>query len=38
MVWQVLEMMADGLARETIIEECHHSITKDAIAEAVKLS
>jgi uncharacterized protein (DUF433 family) len=38
MVWQVLEMLADGLARETIIEECHHSITKEAIAEAVKLA
>ena len=38
MVWQVLEMLADGMAWETIIEQCHHSITKDAIAEAVKLS
>lgn len=37
MVWQVLEMLADGMAWETIIEECHKSITKDAIAEAVKL-
>ncbi len=38
MVWQVLEMVADGLAWETIIERCHHSITRDAIAEAEKLS
>jgi uncharacterized protein (DUF433 family) len=38
MVWQVLEMLADGMAWETIIEECHNSITKDAIAEAIKLS
>ncbi len=38
MVWQVLEMLAHGMAWETIIEECHNSITKDAIAEAVKLS
>ena len=38
MVWQVLEMLADGLAWETIIEECHNSISKDAIAEAVKLA
>jgi uncharacterized protein (DUF433 family) len=38
MVWQVLEMLAEGLAWETIIEQCHHSITKDAIAEAIKLS
>ena len=35
MVWQVLEMLADGLAWETIIEQCHDSITKDAIAEAL---
>jgi hypothetical protein len=38
MVWQVLEMLADGLALETIIEQCHNSISKDAIAEAIKLS
>ena len=38
MVWQVLEMLGDGLAWETIIEQCHNSITKDAIAEAIKLS
>jgi uncharacterized protein (DUF433 family) len=38
MVWQVLEMLADGLAWETIIEQCHNSITRDAIAEAIKLS
>ncbi|MBI4785943.1 MAG: DUF433 domain-containing protein [Chloroflexi bacterium] len=38
MVWQVLEMVAAGLAWETIIAECHNSITKDAIVEAVSLS
>ncbi len=38
MVWQGLEMVAEGLAWETIIERCHHRITKEAIAEAVKLS
>lgn len=38
MVWQVMEMLAGGMAWETIIEECHHSISKEAIAEAVKLS
>ncbi len=38
MVWQVLEMLAEGLVWETIIEECHNNITEDAIAEAVKLS
>lgn len=31
-------MVADGLAWETIIEQWHNSITKDAITEAVKLS
>jgi len=38
MVWQVIDMIASGLAWETIIEECHHSISKDAIAEAVRLA
>ena len=38
MVWQVLEMLADGMAWETIIEQCHDSITRHATAEAVKLS
>ncbi len=38
MVWQVMEMLAEGMSWETIIEQCHNSITKDAIAEAVKLS
>lgn len=38
MVWQVLEMVADGLAWETIIERCHGRVTKEAIGEAVKLS
>ncbi|MBM3127086.1 MAG: DUF433 domain-containing protein [Chloroflexi bacterium] len=37
-VSDVLEMVADGMAWETIIERCHNRITKDAIAEAVKLS
>jgi uncharacterized protein (DUF433 family) len=38
MVWQVIEMLAEGLAWETIIEECHHSISREAIAEAVRLA
>ncbi len=38
MVWQVIEMLARGMAWETIIEECHNSIPKAAIAEAIKLS
>lgn len=38
MVRQVLEMVAEGLAWETIIERCHRRISEEAIAEAVKLS
>ncbi len=38
MVWQVIEMVVSGMAWETIIEECHNSISKDASAEAIKLS
>jgi uncharacterized protein (DUF433 family) len=36
-VADVLEMVAEGMAWETIIEECHHSITTDAIAEAIRM-
>lgn len=38
MVADVLEQIADGLAWETIIEEWRGSITREAIAEAVRLS
>ena len=38
MVWQVLEMVAQGKAWETIVEEWGGSITKEAIAEAVQLA
>ena len=38
LVRQVLEMVAEGLAWETIIVRCHRRLTEDAIAEAVKLS
>jgi uncharacterized protein (DUF433 family) len=38
MVWQVLEMVADGMAWETIVEEFGGSITKEAVAEAVQLA
>ncbi len=38
LVADVLEQIADGLDWETIIEEWHNSITKEAIAEAVSLS
>jgi uncharacterized protein (DUF433 family) len=37
-VSDVLEMVAEGVVWETIIEQWHNSITPEAIAEAVKLS
>jgi uncharacterized protein (DUF433 family) len=38
MVWQVLEMVAEGKARETIVVEWGGAISKDAITEAVTLA
>ena len=38
MVWQVLEMVAEGKAWESIVEEWGGRITKEAIAEAVQLA
>ncbi len=38
MVSDVLEQVTSGLAWETIIEEWHDSITKEAIAEDVQLA
>lgn len=38
MASDVLEQVARGMAWETIIEEWHGSITKEAIAEAVQLA
>jgi uncharacterized protein (DUF433 family) len=38
MVVQVLQMVAEGMDWETIIEQCHSSITKEAIAEAISLA
>lgn len=38
MVSDVLEQVARGMAWETIIEEWHGSITKEAIVEAVQLA
>ena len=38
MVSQVLEQVASGMAWESIIEEWDGSVTKEAIAEAVRLS
>ena len=37
-VSDVLEQVASGMAWESIIEEWHNSITKEAIAEAVQLA
>ncbi len=37
-VADVLEQVANGMAWESIIEEWHDSITKQAIAEAVQLA
>ena len=37
-VADVLEQVASGMAWETIIEEWHNSLTKEAIAEAVQLA
>lgn len=38
MVWQVLEQVAGGLAWETIEEEWRGKVTKNAIAEAIRLA
>lgn len=38
MVWQVLEMVSDGMAWESISEEWGGKVTKEAIAEAVRLA
>jgi uncharacterized protein (DUF433 family) len=38
LVADVLEQVAEGMAWETIIEDWHGSITKDAIREAVQLA
>ena len=38
MVWQVLEQVAHGMAWETIEEEWRGKVSKEAIAEAVRLA
>ncbi len=38
MVWQVLEQVANGLAWETLEEEWRGKVTRDAIAEAIRLA
>ena len=37
-VWQVLDQVANGMAWETIVDEWRGHVTKDAIAEAVRLA
>ena len=34
----VLELVADGMAWDRIVKECHNSISREAIAEAVRLA
>lgn len=38
MVWQVLEMLEDGMSWERIIQNFRGSISNEAIAEAIRLS
>jgi len=38
MVWQVLEQVASGMAWETIEDEWRGKVSKEAIAEAVRLA
>jgi uncharacterized protein (DUF433 family) len=38
MVWQVLEMVKRGRDWETIIEQFHSRVSKQAIAEAIQLA
>lgn len=38
MVDQILEQVAEGMAWEAIVEDWRGSVTKDAIAEAVRLA
>ena len=38
LVSDVLEQIADGMAWETVIQEWHGSITREAIAEALQLA
>lgn len=38
MVWQVLEQVSAGMAWETIVDEWRGKVSKEAIAEAVRLA
>jgi uncharacterized protein (DUF433 family) len=38
MVWQILEMVAEGMAWETIVERWGGRISREAIAEAMTLA
>ena len=37
MVWQVLELVGREMSWDEIVRQCHGSISKEAIAEAVAL-
>jgi uncharacterized protein (DUF433 family) len=38
LVSQVLELVADGMSWDDIIRECHGSISRAAIAEAIRIA
>jgi uncharacterized protein (DUF433 family) len=38
LVTQVLELVADGMSWDDIVRECHGSISRAAIAEAIRLA
>lgn len=38
MVWQVLEMVSEGMAWESIVEQWGGSISEEAVGEAVRLA
>jgi uncharacterized protein (DUF433 family) len=38
LVSQVLELVADGMSWDEIIQECHGSISRAAIAEAIRIA
>jgi uncharacterized protein (DUF433 family) len=38
MVWQVLDQLANGMSWDKIVEEWRGSITKEAIAEVMRLA
>jgi uncharacterized protein (DUF433 family) len=38
LVSQVLELVADGMSWDDIVKECHGSISRAAIAEAIRIA